>query len=121
MSVVSTTDNLQLVLSATVPWPKLYLTSEVKTSFLEAVLELGSMRLAIRTTGESFIIMVLLSEYTVCTANNISWSFMQGVEAVDNIIFGGVELTLTNPDFANTRSNTERRLTSVKVVNGKGN
>jgi hypothetical protein len=34
---------------------------EVKTSFPEAVLELGSMRLAIRTTGESFRIMVLIS------------------------------------------------------------
>jgi hypothetical protein len=45
---------------------------------------------------------------------------MQGVEAVDNIIFGGVELTLNNPDFVNTRSNNERRLTSFKVVNGKG-
>lgn len=36
---------------------------------------------------------------------------MQGVEAVDNVISGGIELTLNNPDFVNTRSNTERRLT----------
>jgi hypothetical protein len=43
---------------------------------------------------------------------------MQGVEAVDNIISGGVELTLNNPDFVNSRSNTERRLTSFKASNG---
>lgn len=36
---------------------------------------------------------------------------MQGVEAVDNILSGGVELTLNYPDFMNTRANTERRLT----------
>ncbi|KAK6954036.1 hypothetical protein Daesc_003998 [Daldinia eschscholtzii] len=40
--------------------------------------------------------------------------FMQGVEAVDHILSGGVELTLNNPDFVNTRSNTERRLTNRK-------
>ncbi|KAI0466976.1 FAD/NAD(P)-binding domain-containing protein [Xylaria cf. heliscus] len=43
---------------------------------------------------------------------NQDHSFMQGVEAVDNILSGGVELTLNNPDFVNTRANTERRLTS---------
>ncbi|KAK7996399.1 GTP-binding nuclear protein GSP1/Ran [Apiospora arundinis] len=42
---------------------------------------------------------------------NQDHSFMQGVEAVDNVISGGIELTLNNPDFVNTRSNTERRLT----------
>lgn len=41
-------------------------------------------------------------------------SFMQGVEAVDHILSGGVELTLNNPDFVNSRANTERRLTSRK-------
>lgn len=45
---------------------------------------------------------------------------MQGVEAVDNIISGGVELTLNNPDFVNSRANTERRLNSFKVPNGTG-
>ena len=45
---------------------------------------------------------------------------MQGVEAVDNVISGGVELTLNNPDFVNTRANTERRLTSFKIANGVG-
>ena len=61
MSIVSTTDTLHLVLSVTVPLPKLYLTSGVKTSFLpEAVLEPGSRTLAIRTTGEWLIIIVLL-------------------------------------------------------------
>lgn len=44
---------------------------------------------------------------------------MQGVEAVDNIISGGVELTLTHPDFVNTRANTERRLTSFQATNGR--
>jgi hypothetical protein len=35
---------------------------------------------------------------------------MLGVEAVDNIINGAVELTLNYPDFVNTRRNEERRL-----------
>jgi hypothetical protein len=38
-------------------------------------------------------------------------SFMLGVEAVDNVVSGGIELTLSYPDFVNTRANTERRLT----------
>ncbi|KAK7957688.1 UDP-galactopyranose mutase [Apiospora saccharicola] len=42
---------------------------------------------------------------------NQDHSFMQGVEAVDNVVSRGVELTLNNPDFVNTRANTERRLT----------
>lgn len=37
-------------------------------------------------------------------------SFMQGVEAVDRIAVGGVELTLNYPDFVNRRANNERRL-----------
>ncbi|KAI1659768.1 FAD/NAD(P)-binding domain-containing protein [Daldinia decipiens] len=45
---------------------------------------------------------------------NQDHSFMQGVEAVDHILSGGVELTLNNPDFVNSRANTERRLTSGK-------
>ena len=35
---------------------------------------------------------------------------MQGVEAVDHIVNGGVELTLHYPDFVNGRLNGERRL-----------
>lgn len=35
---------------------------------------------------------------------------MLGVEAVDNIVHGSVELTLNYPDFVNSRRNTERRL-----------
>lgn len=35
---------------------------------------------------------------------------MLGVEAVDNIVNGAVELTLNYPDFVNSRPNTERRL-----------
>ncbi|KAM0312037.1 hypothetical protein ACHAPQ_012297 [Fusarium lateritium] len=45
---------------------------------------------------------------------NQDHSFMQGVEAVDNIISGGLELTLSNPDFVNSRKNTERRLAGIK-------
>lgn len=41
---------------------------------------------------------------------NQDHSFMLGVEAVDAIALGGVELTLNYPDFVNTRPNTERRL-----------
>ncbi len=39
-------------------------------------------------------------------------SFMLGVEAVDHIVHGAVELTLNYPDFVNSRQNTERRLLS---------
>lgn len=35
---------------------------------------------------------------------------MLGVEAVDHIVNGAVELTLNYPDFVNSRQNTERRL-----------
>lgn len=41
---------------------------------------------------------------------NQDHSFMLGVEAVDNIINGAVELTLNYPDFVNGRKNEERRL-----------
>lgn len=41
---------------------------------------------------------------------NQDHSFMLGVEAVDKIMNGGVELTLNYPDFVNGRANTERRL-----------
>lgn len=39
-------------------------------------------------------------------------SFMLGVEVVDRIVHGAVELTLNYPDFVNGRQNTERRLFS---------
>ncbi|KAK7420779.1 hypothetical protein QQX98_002583 [Neonectria punicea] len=45
---------------------------------------------------------------------NQDHSFMQGVEAVDHIVSGAVELTISNPDFVNTRTNTERRLGGIK-------
>jgi hypothetical protein len=35
---------------------------------------------------------------------------MQGVEAVDHVVSGAVELTLSYPDFVNRRNNNERRL-----------
>jgi len=41
---------------------------------------------------------------------NQDHSFMLGVEAVDHISNGAVELTLNYPDFVNGRANTERRL-----------
>ncbi|KAF2671048.1 FAD/NAD(P)-binding domain-containing protein [Microthyrium microscopicum] len=41
---------------------------------------------------------------------NQDHSFMLGVEAVDNIVNGAVELTLNYPDFVNGRRNEERRL-----------
>jgi protoporphyrinogen oxidase len=41
---------------------------------------------------------------------NQDHSFMLGVEAVDHIVNGAVELTLNHPDFVNGRQNSERRL-----------
>ncbi|KAL1799172.1 hypothetical protein ACET3X_003209 [Alternaria dauci] len=41
---------------------------------------------------------------------NQDHSFMLGVEAVDHIVNGAVELTLNHPDFVNGRKNEERRL-----------
>ena len=41
---------------------------------------------------------------------NQDHSFMLGVEAVDHITSGAVELTLNYPAFVNGRKNTERRL-----------
>ena len=41
---------------------------------------------------------------------NQDHSFMLGVEAVDHIVQGAVELTLNYPDFVNSRKNEERRL-----------
>ncbi|RPA81076.1 FAD/NAD(P)-binding domain-containing protein [Ascobolus immersus RN42] len=41
---------------------------------------------------------------------NQDHSFMLGVEAVDKVLLGAVELTLQYPDFVNGRKNTERRL-----------
>ncbi|KAI0129827.1 hypothetical protein BJ170DRAFT_681319 [Xylariales sp. AK1849] len=51
---------------------------------------------------------------------NQDHSFMQGVEAVDNVLSGGVELTLNHPDFVNSRANSERRLAGFTSVNGTG-
>ncbi|KAL6150669.1 hypothetical protein ACJQWK_00154 [Exserohilum turcicum] len=41
---------------------------------------------------------------------NQDHSFMLGVEAVDHVVHGAVELTLNYPDFVNGRKNEERRL-----------
>lgn len=41
---------------------------------------------------------------------NQDHSFMLGVEAVDNVLFGAPEMTLNDTDWVNTRRNTERRL-----------
>ncbi|EIW52822.1 UDP-galactopyranose mutase [Trametes versicolor FP-101664 SS1] len=41
---------------------------------------------------------------------NQDHSFMLGVEAVDNIVYGTAEVTLDDPDFVNSRVNDERRL-----------
>jgi hypothetical protein len=51
---------------------------------------------------------------------NQDHSFMLGVEAVDNIVNGAVELTLNYPDFVNGRQNTERRLVDGAQVFAKG-
>jgi len=41
---------------------------------------------------------------------NQDHSFMIGVEAADNVLFGAPEMTLNEPDWVNGRKNTERRL-----------
>ncbi|KAK3943474.1 UDP-galactopyranose mutase [Diplogelasinospora grovesii] len=51
---------------------------------------------------------------------NQDHSFMLGVEAVDHIVTGAVELTLNYPDFVNSRQNTERRLAQSFVFAGTG-
>lgn len=49
---------------------------------------------------------------------NQDHSFMLGVEAVDSIVSGAVELTLNYPDFVNSRKNTERRLAQTSYSAG---
>lgn len=51
---------------------------------------------------------------------NQDHSFMLGVEAVDAIVNGSVELTLNHPDFVNARPNTERRLVDGAQEFSKG-
>lgn len=51
---------------------------------------------------------------------NQDHSFMLGVEAVDAVVNGSVELTLNYPDFVNGRQNTERRLVDGAQAFGKG-
>ena len=46
---------------------------------------------------------------------------MLGVEAVDHVVHGGVELTLNYPDFVNGRKNTERRLDQTFSYPAKSN
>ena len=50
---------------------------------------------------------------------NQDHSFMLGVEAADNIVNGGAELTLNYPDFVNGRQNNERRLVEGMQLFGK--
>ncbi len=50
---------------------------------------------------------------------NQDHSFMLGVEAVDSIVNGSVELTLNYPDFVNGRVNSERRLVDGAQVFAK--
>ncbi|KAJ3147721.1 hypothetical protein HDU86_007896 [Geranomyces michiganensis] len=45
---------------------------------------------------------------------NQDHSFMIGVEAVDNIMFGAPEMTLENPNWVNGRQNKERTLKPAK-------
>jgi hypothetical protein len=47
-------------------------------------------------------------------AGNQDHSLMQGVEAVDNILFGHPEFTLENPDFVNGRRNCDIKYSTDK-------
>ena len=58
---------------------------------------------------------ICLPPVALCVCVLIVLSFMLGVEAVDRVVTGGLEMTLLNSDFVNTRSNTERRLTGRVV------
>lgn len=48
--------------------------------------------------------MVLRLQYEVANQDH---SLMLGVEAVDNVLFGSKELTLSYPDIVNAKKNTE--------------
>ena len=78
------------------------------------------MRLEIRITGKQTRRSPLISQNFLPLLRHkiapylLFHSFMQGVEAVDYIINGGIELTLSYPDFVNRRANSERRLAPAK-------
>lgn len=54
------------------------------------------------------ILKLILLNCSLIVANQ-DHSFMVGVDAADNILFGGLEMTLDSPDFVNGRKNEERR------------
>ncbi|KAE8215562.1 hypothetical protein CF327_g1166 [Tilletia walkeri] len=66
------------------------------------------------------VLPTLVDEYDILSRGRFgSWkyevgnqdhSFMLGVEAVDRALYGSPEMTLTSPDFVNSRQNKERRL-----------
>lgn len=47
---------------------------------------------------------------------NQDHSLMLGVEAVDNILFGAPELTLTHPNIVNTQKNTSMKYLVPKSI-----
>ena len=57
----------------------------------------------------TFLFFLFITKPTASKVNQ-DHSFMQGVEAVDAIVNGSVELSLFYPDFVNSRANNERRL-----------
>ena len=60
----------------------------------------GNTKLGIKVCAEELYKMLgKYANYCVC----IDHSFQLGVEAVDNILHGSVELTLNYPDFVNSR------------------
>ena len=90
-------------------WNKPCHTCRPRTYSLAAALGPGSTRLETRTTGMSSC-SPFWDEREDSHAHSQTFSFMQGVEAVDHILSGGIELTVSYPDFVNRRVKDERRL-----------
>lgn len=72
----------------------------------------GSTKLETKTIGKSTYFKI----FQQTNSNTAYSSFMQGVESVDHILSGSVELTVSYPDFVNTRANTERRLAGLQGI-----